>query len=95
MMLLMLPAVIVTQEDQDIFPDYTTMNTVRPTTVLIAIASGASPSSTSQHKKSGKGKRFDYNDCSFRLLFKNYTTHILVALTLELNGLRQSCTSYQ
>ena len=38
MMLLMLPAVIGTHEEQDVFPNNTTMNTARPPTVLMTMA---------------------------------------------------------
>ena len=65
-----------------------TMNTVRPPTALINIASAASPSSTSHTRNLVKGNNCDYNDSMFGLSFKNYTTHVLVALALDLNGLR-------
>ena len=42
-----------------------------------------------------KGKSFVYNDISFGLSFKSYTTPVLVALALDFNGLQLSCTSYQ
>jgi len=54
MMLVMLPAVICTQKEQDIFPDDTTINTAGPHTVSMTIALVASSSSTSSYKKSGK-----------------------------------------
>ena len=54
--LVILPAVIGTQEEQDIFPNDTTMNTVRLITVLMSIASSASVSSTPPYKKSSKKK---------------------------------------
>ena len=42
-----------------------------------------------------KGTSFVYNNGSFGLSFKNYTTLVSVALARVFNGLRQSCTSYQ
>ena len=56
MMLVILPAIVGTQEEQDVFPYDTTMNTVRLTTVWMSITSSASPSSTSPYKKSRKWK---------------------------------------
>ena len=49
------------------------------------------PSRTNQVKD----KSFVYNDSSFGLSFKSYITLVSVALALDFNGLRQSCTSYQ
>ena len=51
MMLVMLPAVIGTQEEQDVFPDDTTMNIMRLSTVSMTISLAASSSSTSSYKK--------------------------------------------
>ena len=56
MILVMLLAVIGTQGEQDVIPNDTTMNTVRPPIVSMTIFLAASPSSTSPHGKSGKGK---------------------------------------
>ena len=72
MMSLMLPAVISTQEDQDVLPDDTTMYTVRPPTVLMTILLTTSPSSTSlQYTRNWfKGKSFVYNNGGVGLSFK-------------------------
>ena len=91
----MVPAVMRTHKETDVFPNDTTMNTARPLTFSMTIFLPLLPLLPPHTRNPVKGTSFVYKDGSFGLSFKNYTTHVLVALARVLNGLRQSCKSYQ
>ena len=82
MMFVMLPAVISTHNEPDVFPDDKTMNTARPPTSSMTIPLASSPSS---YKKSGKRDDFRLQQRQFGAFIQK----------LQYSCIGSSCSGFQ